>query len=179
VVVAAMGLLWPLLVWRDPAPHALTRFARIASATILVVGGAGVFAASQLEITLVSDHSVSVALLLLLVAIMWQVAIWLSILTTRYRLTTQRLFSAKGLIFVKKDELELHTVHDITVKYSILERILGFGTIVVHCGDATTPILELEGIDRPDEIKELLRGQAKKLRDRKVRFIDQVDDAGL
>jgi uncharacterized membrane protein YdbT with pleckstrin-like domain len=76
---------------------------------------------------------------------------------TRYRLTTQRLFRSEGVLFRRGAELELIRVDDVTVDQSLMDRIFSTGTVIVYSTDTTDPVLRLESIDRPYDVKELIR----------------------
>ena len=102
---------------------------------------------------------VGIGLLLLLRA-------WYLVASTRYRLTTQRLFVQTGLVAKKLEEVELFRVKDVTLDQGFVQRLLGVGTIVVLSTDDTAPRLELAGIRRPVEVKESVRGAFRAARQR-------------
>jgi membrane protein YdbS with pleckstrin-like domain len=86
--------------------------------------------------------------------------------SSRYRLTTQRLFIHRGWLARHVDELELYRVKDVAVDQGILQRLLGYGTITVLADDDTTPTMELLSIASPIKIKELIRTQYRAARQR-------------
>jgi uncharacterized membrane protein YdbT with pleckstrin-like domain len=90
--------------------------------------------------------------------------VWYRVLSLRYRLTTERLFMSRGLIAKSVEELELFRVKDITVRQGILQRLLGVGVVTILSTDDTNPQLSLSGIDRPVEIKEMIRTQCRAAR---------------
>jgi uncharacterized membrane protein YdbT with pleckstrin-like domain len=83
--------------------------------------------------------------------------VWVRRRAIQYRLTNQRLFVRTGFIKRKVDELELYRVKDVKVNQSLLQRILGFGSITVLSSDDSTPELTLIGILNPEEVKETIR----------------------
>ncbi len=83
--------------------------------------------------------------------------VWYRVASTRYRLTTQRLFVQTGLIAKNLEEVELFRVKDVTLTQGMLQRMLGVGTVVVLSTDDTAPRLELHGILGPMEVKEQIR----------------------
>jgi uncharacterized membrane protein YdbT with pleckstrin-like domain len=91
---------------------------------------------------------------------------WYLVASTRYRLTTQRLFVQKGLVAKHLEEVELFRVKDVTLNQGFVQRLLGVGTVVVLSTDDTTPRLELAGILKPVEAKEALRGAFRASRQR-------------
>jgi uncharacterized membrane protein YdbT with pleckstrin-like domain len=92
--------------------------------------------------------------------------VWYLVASTRYRLTTQRLFVQKGLIAKQLEEIELFRVKDVTVSQGFIQRLLGVGTVIVLSTDDTTPQLELAGIRKPVAVKETLRGAFRTARQR-------------
>ena len=102
---------------------------------------------------------VGIGLLLLLRA-------WYLVASTRYRLTTQRLFVQRGLVAKHLEEVELFRVKDVTLDQGFVQRLLGVGTVVVLSTDDTTPRLELAGILKPVEAKETLRSAFRASRQR-------------
>jgi uncharacterized membrane protein YdbT with pleckstrin-like domain len=103
--------------------------------------------------------AVGIGLILLLRA-------WYQVASTRYRLTTQRLFVQKGLIGKQLEEVELFRVKDVTLSQGMLQRMLDVGTVVVLSTDDTAPRLELAGIPQPMAVKETLRGAFRAARQR-------------
>ena len=86
--------------------------------------------------------------------------------STRYRLTTQRLFAETGLIAKNLEEVELFRVKDVTLRQGVLDRLLGVGTVTVLSTDDTAPELELAGIRDPLAAKEALRTAFRAARQR-------------
>lgn len=91
----------------------------------------------------------------------------------RYRLTNHRLFTERGLFNRQHDELELIRVDDVSVRQSFLQRLLGVGTVTVVSTDASNPLLAIEGIARPLELKEQLRAQVRARRARTT-FLEKL-----
>lgn len=91
---------------------------------------------------------------------------WYRVASTRYRLTTQRLFVQKGLIAKELEEVELFRVKDVALRQGVLDRMLGVGTVVVLSTDDTAPRLELSGLREPMVVKETLRNAFRAARQR-------------
>lgn len=109
----------------------------------------------------------AVLALLPAVWIAWQLLV--AKLATRYRLTTHRLFKESGIIARSMNEIELVRVDDVSVRQNILQRIFNVGVVtVIAPTDQTEPRLELVGIENPIEVKELIRGQVRKRRERSL-----------
>jgi membrane protein YdbS with pleckstrin-like domain len=83
---------------------------------------------------------------------------WLRVKSVRYRISNYRIDYQRGLIGRSIDTLELWHVEDVRFYQSILDRILGVGSITVLSHDDTTPKLVLRGLPNPrplfDSIKQ-------------------------
>lgn len=99
--------------------------------------------------------------------VVWSdVARWagLPVLFERYRLAGDTLYVSRGLLSVTEDRLLLCRVLDVRVRRSLLDRLLGLGTVVVYGADATDPVLELKGVWRPREVADLIQERAEEAR---------------
>lgn len=94
---------------------------------------------------------------LFLIGLLLLLRAWYLVASTRYRLTTQRLFVHQGLVAKHVEEVELFRIKDVTLTQGVLERLLGVGRVVVLSTDDTTPRLELVGLRQPMQIKEQIR----------------------
>lgn len=75
----------------------------------------------------------------------------------RYRISNYRIDSERGLLSTNIDTLELWHVEDISFHQTILNRILGVGSIIILSHDDTTPRLELHGIPNARPLFETLK----------------------
>ena len=90
---------------------------------------------------------------------------------TRYMLSEDRLFLSKGFLNVKDEELLLYRIRDISTSRSLLQRMLGVGTVTVLSSDKTNPTLVLKNIKDPLMVKELIHRQVEEMKiQRRVRF---------
>lgn len=78
-------------------------------------------------------------------------------LRVRYELTTQRLRIYRGLIGRDIEEIDLIRVRDTKVKQHAGERAIGVGDITVISTDQSNPEIVLENVDKPLEVREILR----------------------
>ena len=86
-------------------------------------------------------------------------------ISTRYRLTTHRLFKETGILSRELNEIELVRVDDVAVRQNIIQRIFNVGIItVIAPHDQTEPRLELVGIENPIEVKEMIRNHVRRRR---------------
>jgi membrane protein YdbS with pleckstrin-like domain len=115
---------------------------------------------------------VAIVFLVILVALLVRQA-W-SILSTSYRLTTQRIFIAHGIVNQSLDQTELLRVDDIKTRQTLLQRILGIGDVEVVSNDKSHPRLLLANVDRPHMIAETLRRNTRVLQRTRTMFVEQL-----
>ena len=75
---------------------------------------------------------------------------------TRYILTTTVLYTKIGFFNIKEDEIDLYKIVDKTMKFTLGQRMVGCGTIVVTSRDCDTPNKELVSVKKPRQVKKLL-----------------------
>jgi membrane protein YdbS with pleckstrin-like domain len=78
--------------------------------------------------------------------------IWIPIIVNkfvRYRVSNYRIDVERGLLSRTIDTLELWHVEDIKFHQSLMDRILGVGTITIYSNDATNPQLPLRSLPNP------------------------------
>jgi hypothetical protein len=85
--------------------------------------------------------------------------------TTTYTITSQRIMVKTGLIGKNVEEIELLRVRDLSVTQSIMDRMLGIGSLTVFSDDASAPQLLFRKIHDAQTVKDVLR---KAVRDEKV-----------
>lgn len=87
-------------------------------------------------------------------------------LAVRYRLTNQRLFHERGILWRITNRIELIAIDDLSFEQGPLERIMNVGDIHVFAHDSTNPMLTLHGIDDVTKVFALIdQGRrAEKLR---------------
>lgn len=97
----------------------------------------------------------------------------LRILTTRYRITSQRLFIERGLFTQTVDQTELIRVDDVRLKKTVLDRLFGLGSVVILTTDATDKETLIEGIAEPEEVAEAIRKHMRTMR-KKSLFVENL-----
>lgn len=85
--------------------------------------------------------------------------------TTTYTITSQRIMVKTGLIGKNVEEIELLRVRDLSVAQSIMDRMLGIGSLTVFSDDASAPQLLFRKIHDAQTVKDVLR---KAVRDEKI-----------
>lgn len=92
--------------------------------------------------------------------------LWVRLKSSRYRLTTQRLFVQRGWLARHVNELELYRVNDVVVRQGTVQRLLGYGTVTVMADDDSTPEVHLVNLPQPAALKEMIRTQYRAARQR-------------
>ena len=97
---------------------------------------------------------------------------------TRYELTESRLLVKTGLLNIREEELRLFRVRDLSTQESMLDRLFGVGSIVLHTSDATSPTLKIQHVKNSMRVKELLSAQVEEARMKnRVRSMEVNDNA--
>lgn len=102
----------------------------------------------------------------------------LAISFTRYELTESRLLVKTGLLNIREEELRLFRVRDLSTQESLLDRLFGVGSIVLHTSDATSPTLKIQHVKNSMKVKELISAQVEEARlKNRVRSMEVSDNA--
>ncbi len=114
-----------------------------------------------------------VALLLWWVQFGWQVVY--ARYSHFYRLTNRRLFVWTGIFRRRIDQLELLKVKDVYIKHdSLLQRMLGLGTVVIESSEEKLPTTYLLSVDQPDSVMDTVWHTSRAERDGKTLRVDDV-----
>lgn len=71
---------------------------------------------------------------------------------TRYYLKNDKLIHSHGFFFVRESELMLYRVLDVEIKYSLLDRIMGIGTVIVYGADVTHSKFYIRHVKNPRQL---------------------------
>jgi hypothetical protein len=91
----------------------------------------------------------------------------LKALTQRYKVSNERIIMEHGFISRRTEEIDLYRVNDVAVKQNIVERIFGFGDIIIQAADVSSPSIKLINVVDPDRVKDLIRQAARTERQRR------------
>jgi len=92
-----------------------------------------------------------------------------------YQLTNRRLFVSTGIIHRRRDMMELMRIKDVfTRQQSLLERLLGLGTVIVVPSEKEIPTFYLTGVNDPQEVMDLIWHHARAERDQRSVKVDSV-----
>lgn len=81
--------------------------------------------------------------------------------STKYRLTSQRIFVTHGWLNKRTDEVELEKYKDIFVNQDFWDKIVGCGDIEIITSDVTNPTIRVIDVRDPIGKKESIRAAAK------------------
>lgn len=93
--------------------------------------------------------------------------LWFPISFTKYSVGDGRLYINSGLLSSREDECLLYRITDISLTRTLAQRIFGTGTVELNTKDPSTPIIHLENIARPVEVKRMLSNLIEKEREEK------------
>ncbi len=117
--------------------------------------------------------------LLSLVAVGIFVWRWLENFASKFEVTEERLIIRRGIIAKSVDEIELYRIKDVRINFSIINQIVGIGTICISSSDETTRNgdLVIRDVERAQARREELRRLVDTARQkRRVREIDMVHE---
>jgi hypothetical protein len=95
-------------------------------------------------------------------------------LVSHHRLTTQRLTHRHGILQQQIRRLELIDIDDVTVRQSILQRLVNAGTIELQSSDVTDPLLVMHGVAPVREVSLMIDDARRAERQRRGLFIESV-----
>lgn len=92
----------------------------------------------------------------------------ISLRSTKYRVTNQRVLVEQGVFTKTVDEIDLRYVDDSTFTQSFFDRILGIGSVTLMSSDTNTPKYVLRSIKDPRGVREMIRAEAYQSSQRQV-----------
>lgn len=76
-----------------------------------------------------------------------------------YTITTKRVSAREGIIAKCVNEVDIGHIRSVTTSQRILERILGFGSVIIGTAGTGGVEVVMRGIDNPEQVKELIKKQ--------------------
>jgi uncharacterized membrane protein YdbT with pleckstrin-like domain len=122
--------------------------------------GLGLLAGASVILAVLLDpggYGFFLALLGILPLVCAFVGTWIVRASLEYRVFPDSIEVESGLIGRKIDSVQLFRVRDLSLKQSLLGRMLDVGEVQVVSTDATSPSLVLRGIEDPRAVYEKLR----------------------
>lgn len=106
------------------------------------------------------------------IIILWQlveVVIALTRLrTTLYTITNQRVTIEKGVASKTVEDIDLRYIDDTQFTQSLIQRMLGIGSVMIISSDKMVPAYVLRGIKDPRNVRELIRTHAYQVSQRQL-----------
>ncbi len=96
-----------------------------------------------------------------------------TIISQRYRLTSQRLFVERGILSQTIDQTELIRVDDVRIHKSLADRLFGLGTVSILSTDVTDREVVISGISGPESVAEHIRSRMRAMR-KKSLFVENL-----
>lgn len=107
------------------------------------------------------------AILLTLQLIAFCVA-WIRLRSTMYKVTNQRVLIEQGVLSKTVDEIDLRYVDDSQFTQTLVDRLLGIGSVTLVSSDKTSPRFVLRSIKDPRGVREIIRAEAYQSSQRQI-----------
>jgi uncharacterized membrane protein YdbT with pleckstrin-like domain len=95
-------------------------------------------------------------------------------LGVHYSLTNQRFVHQKGILKRVTDRIEVIDIDDVTYEQSIIQRMVGVGTIKLLSSDRSHPELVLRGVDNVQRIADVIDNARREERRRRGVHIEAI-----
>ncbi len=95
-------------------------------------------------------------------------------LGVRYRLTSERFFHEVGILRHVTDRIEAIDMDDVAFEQTLLERLVGVGTIHITSSDRSHPELSIRGIENVKEVARMIDEARHKERIRRGLHIEAI-----
>jgi uncharacterized membrane protein YdbT with pleckstrin-like domain len=102
------------------------------------------------------------AILFIIVALILLIPGWLTWWTTEIAVTSHRFIYKSGLMRRTTTEIPIDRVESVDIEQSLIGRLLGYGTVIVHA--TGTGFEPLQGIAHPIELQNQITGVGPKNR---------------
>ena len=110
--------------------------------------------------------------LIIAIAILWQIVeVFIAltrIKTTIYTITTQRVILERGITTKSVEDIDLRYIDDTQFSQSLIQRMLGIGSVTIISSDKVAPTYVLRGIPNPRGIREMIRTNAYQVSQRQL-----------
>lgn len=93
---------------------------------------------------------------------------------TKYTVEEEMLTINRGLLKTVEDACYMYKILDVKLEKTLMERIVGLGTVVCYTGDVTDKVLKLEHIKNSKAVKDFVLEQSEEMR-RKRRTLNTLN----
>lgn len=97
-------------------------------------------------------------------ALLAALVLFVRVRVVRYELTTQRIRERRGILTRTLEEIELFRVDDSQVRQTLLQRLVGVGTVTLHTSDVTSPRFVLRSVRRHESLRNTIRTEVERRR---------------
>jgi membrane protein YdbS with pleckstrin-like domain len=111
----------------------------------------------------------------IVISLLWVLSVMLiRQMSLSYELSNEQLIHREGLLKRVTNRIETIDIDDVTHEQSLLERMLGIGSILVISSDKTHPRLTLRGIDDVQRVADVIDNTARDQRRRRSAYVEQI-----
>jgi uncharacterized membrane protein YdbT with pleckstrin-like domain len=159
-------------LWKGtPSPTLLAGYIAGMIVTLLVIPLAYFFANQMTDLDQAAGLKtfgwIATGILELILLIAFFVA-WFKLRSTMYTVTNQRVLIEQGIFSKTVDEIDLRYVDDSQFTQSLVDRILGIGSVTLISSDKTSPRYVLRSIKDPRGVRETIRAEAYQTSQRQI-----------
>ncbi len=101
--------------------------------------------------------------------------VFLTVRSTRFEITNQRIKKTSGILGKRREQIELYRVKDIAVDEPFILRLRQLGNLTVYSNDRTSTKIEINGIPSIEEVSESLRTAIEECRAQKGVRITEME----
>lgn len=85
---------------------------------------------------------------------------------TKYKITESRLFVRRGFLTTRYDEVRLYRIRDVGLSRTLVQKMIGTGTISVCSTDSSMKNFDLVNIKDSERVAEILSSATEKAREK-------------
>lgn len=80
---------------------------------------------------------------------------------TRYSIVEKpgmwvKIFYDTGFLSTRHEEIHAYRVFDISLRQTLVDKLFGVGTIILHCKDVSTPYFHMINVKNPFKVREII-----------------------
>jgi uncharacterized membrane protein YdbT with pleckstrin-like domain len=109
-----------------------------------------------------------IAGILAAVQIVVVVIAWMTLRSTMYIVTNQRVIIEQGIVSKTVNEIDLRYVDDSQFFQGLTDRMLGIGNVTLISSDKSSPTVMLRSVSDPRAVRELIRTHAYQVSQRQI-----------
>jgi membrane protein YdbS with pleckstrin-like domain len=115
------------------------------------------FALNQQQFALVHQYRIIVGIGLAALVILTLLIKMARLKTTRYEVSADRIEWSRGILDRKVDNLDMFRIVDLKLRRSLLDCIVGIGTVTIITTDKTDPEFDFEKIRNPRRLYDIIK----------------------